>query len=150
MRRIQDQFSPFVRLFMGGHAVLTCFSAQVNPESTMAGVASTSDGRLIIWTLGALGFTLLLDLFVNDWSPKSVGYGPHRIYLNWRRTWRHRHWIFVGIAACYAAVPQVADATGQNIAVMILCYWNSFINMAAAFIDAGERSRQLWWQNTFK
>ena len=149
MRRLQDHFSPFVRMYMGGHAVVTWYSATANPESTLAFVASTDDGSIIVWVLGMLGTIMLLDLLINDWSPKSIGFGTHRIYLNWQRTWRYRHWLFVGIAACYAAQPLIADAAGQNIAVMIVCYWNSFINMAAAFIDAGERSRQLWWQKTY-
>lgn len=134
---------------MGGHAVVTWFSATTNPGSTLYEVTNyTDDGGVIIWALGLLGVVMLLDLFINDWTPTTVRLGTRQLNLNWQRTWRHRHWLFVGIAACYAAQPLLADESGQNIAVMLVCYWNSFINMAAAFIDAGERSRQLWWQKT--
>lgn len=148
MRRLQDQFSPFVRFYLGGQAVVTWYSATTNPESTLHAVAATPDGNVFMWILGLLGVVLLVDLFVNDWTPDQLHIGNRRLVLNWRRTWRYRHWLFVGIAACYAAQPQIADMAGENIAVMIVCYWNSLVCMAAAFLDAGERSRRLWWQKT--
>lgn len=146
MKRLQDYFSPFVRFYMGGQAVLTWYSATVNPNSTLHRVASTSDGGLIVWSMGIFGMLMLLDLFINDWTPNTVTFGKKKLHLAWERIWVHRHWLFVGIAACYAAQPQIADVTGQSVAVMVVCYWNALANMVAAFIDAGDRSRRLWWQ----
>lgn len=148
MRRIQDHFSPFVRFYMGGQAVVTWYSSVVNPESTLYAIASTDDGSILVTTLGALGVVMLLDLFINDWTPQWVRLGRWSIHLAWTRTWKYRHLLFVGIAGCYAAQPQIADTAGQSVAVMIVCYWHAFINIAAAFLDAGERSRRLWWQRT--
>lgn len=148
MRRLQDQFSPLVRFYLGGNAVVTWYSATTNPRATLYSVAATQDGNVFIWVLGLLGAILLIDLFVNEWTPNTVSVGRRTLNLGWDRTWHSRHWLFVGIAACYAALPQIADTTGQNIAVMIVCYWNSLVCMLAAFLDAGERSRRLWWQQT--
>lgn len=148
MRRLQDQFSPFVRFLLGGQAVVTWYSATTNPDATLYMVAATEDGNIFIWAMGLLGVILLIDLFVNEWTPDTVQFGRRCINLNWERTWHYRHWLFVGIATCYAALPQIADTSSQNIAVMIVCYWHSFVCMVAAFLDAGERSRRLWWQKT--
>lgn len=145
-RRLQDHFSPFVRFYMGGQAIVTWYNASANPGATLYLVASTPDGNLVMWWLGLLGGVMLLDLFVNDWTPDRVQFGRRQLTLNWKRSWRYRHWFFVGIAACYAALPNIAESYGENIAVMLVCYWNSLVCMAAAFLDAGERSRRLWWQ----
>lgn len=146
MRRLQDQFSPFVRFYMGGQSIVTWYNATTNPSATLYGVAHTPDGGVVMWWLGLLGAVMILDLFVNDWTPDSVKFGQRCINLNWKRSWKYRHWLFVGISACYATLPNIADAYGENIAVMLVCYWNSIVCMAAAFLDAGERSRRLWWQ----
>ena len=145
MRRLQDQFSPFVRFLLGGQAVVTWYNAVTNPQATLHAVASTNDGNIILWAMGLLGSIMLLDLFVNDWTPDKIRLGSRSLNLNWKRSWVHRHWLFVGIAACYAAQPHIADAVGQSNAVMLVCYWNSLAHIVAAFIDAGERSRRLWW-----
>lgn len=102
----------------------------------------------MIWAMGMFGMLMLFDLFVNDWTPPCVRFGRAKLNLGWERVWQYRHWLFVGIAACYAAQPHIADVTGQSVAVVLVCYWNSLVNMIAAFIDAGERSRRLWWQRT--
>lgn len=148
MRRIQDQFSPFVRCYMGAQAIVTWYNATNNPESTLASVASNENGSVLIWALGLFGTIMLLDLLLNDWTPQSIRIFGRRFALSWRRTWKHRHFLFVGIAACYAGQPYIADAYGQSIAVMMVCYLQAIANMAAAFLDAGERSRRLWWQRT--
>lgn len=146
MRRLQDQFSPFVRFYMGGQAIITWYNATSNPGATLFSVGMTDDGSIALFVLGLLGVLMLLDLFVNDWTPDCIHMGRFCLNLNWWRSWRHRHWLFVGIAACYAAMPNIAEYTGDNIAVMLVCYWNSLVCMAAAFLDAGERSRRLWWR----
>jgi hypothetical protein len=148
MRRLQDQFSPFVRFLLGGQALVTWYNAITNPDATLFIVASTPDGNIILWAMGLLGATMLLDLFVNDWTPDKFSIGRCTLQLNWRRSWVHRHWLFVGIAACYAAQPHLAEMAGQSVAVTLVCYWNSLTHMVAAFIDAGERSRRLWWAKT--
>lgn len=149
IRRLQDQSSPFIRAGMGGYAVNTWFSAFVNPESTFHEISTTPDGGLIIWTMGLFGVLLLVDLFINDWTPDWVSFGRRKLGLGWERVWQYRHWLFVGIAACYAAQPQIADASGQSKALLVSCYFPAFLNIWAAFIDAGERSRSLWWQRTY-
>lgn len=145
-RRLQDQFSPFIRFYMGGQAVTTWYSSFANPESTFHEVSTTSDGGLIMWMMGLCGMLLLVDLFVNDWTPDWVEIGRRRLGFGWENIWKHRHWLFVGIAASYAAQPQVADASGQSSAILVVCYFQALCNVLAAFIDAGERSRRLWWQ----
>lgn len=148
MRRLQDFSSPFIRFAMGGQAVITWHSATVNPQSTLHRLAITEDGSLLVWTMGICGMLMMLDLFVNDWSPNSVKFRKYALSIGWQRMWEHRHWLFIIIAGCWAAQPQVADITGQPISVMLVCYWNTLLNVIAAFIDAGERSRRLWWQRT--
>lgn len=148
MRRLQDQFSPYVRFFLGGQAIVTWYNATVNPGATLHLVAATYDGNIILWAMGLLGSIMLLDLFVNDWTPEKVQFGERCISLGWRRSWIYRHWLFVGIAACYAAAPIIADAEGLSIGVMLVCYWNSAMYMVGAFVDAGDRSRRLWWAKT--
>lgn len=146
MRRIQDHFSPFVRFLMGGQAVVNWYGSITNPDTPLYYVALTDDGNVLVWVMGLLGAVLLLDLFVNDWSPEFLRLGEWRLRLTWPSTWRHRHYILVGIAFCYAAQPYIAERAGQSVALMIVCYWYGLMNMAAAFLDAGERSRRLWWQ----
>lgn len=146
MRRIQDHLSPFLRLYLGGQAVLTWYSANENTESTLHEISTTQDGSLFIWGIGICGALMLLDLFINDWTPDLIRIGRQRFALHWERVWKNRHWLFVGIAGCYAAQPQIADVSGQSIAVIVLCYWQATMHIAAAFLDAGERSRRLWWQ----
>jgi hypothetical protein len=143
MRRLQDHWSPFVRFFLGGQAVVTWYTTLSNPTSTLHALSRTSDGGLIIWVVGILGILLWLDLFVNDWTPPCVRLGKSTFNLGWENIWKSRHWLFVGIAGCYCAQPQIADVTGQPVAVAVICYWWAIANMVAAFIDAGDRSRRL-------
>lgn len=145
MRRLQDHWSPFVRFFLGGQAVVTWYTTLANPRSTFHIISTTDDGALLIWVLGVLGVFLWLDLFINDWSPPCLRLGRSTFNLGWEHIWKRRHWLFVGIAGTYAAQPQIIDVTGQPVAVAVVCYWWALANMVAAFIDAGDRSRRLWW-----
>jgi hypothetical protein len=148
MRRIQDQLSPFLRCYLGLQAVITWASSFQNDESTLHEISSTADGGLFIWGIGICGALMLLDLFINDWTPDCIRIGRKLFPVHWANVWKNRHWLFVGIAACYAAQPQIADVSGQSWFVILICYFQAVAHMAAAFIDAGERSRRLWWQRT--
>lgn len=144
-QRASDHWSPYVRFVLGGQAVMNWYVSTVNSKSTFHALSLTEDGSLLIWVVGVLGILLWIDLFINDWTPQYVRFGQSNIRLGWGKMWRHRHWLFVGIAGAYCAQPQIVDATGQPLAVAVLCYWWALANMVAAFIDAGDRSRRLWW-----
>jgi hypothetical protein len=145
-RRLQDYTSPFVRFLLGGNAMLTWYSAHMNPESTLSGVASTDDGGIFLFLIGLSGAVMVADLIINDWTPDSIRIAGRRFKLNWQRTWSYRHWLFVIISASYAAQPQIVDTAGQPITVKIIVYWWAAVYMMAAFLDAGDRSRRIWWQ----
>lgn len=146
MRRAQDQWSPYIRFVLGGQAVITWYSTFANPNATFHALSLTEDGGVFFWTIGLCGVLLLVDLFVNDWALTFKGAVRDPDSFGWKRIWQSRHWLFIVVAGCFAALPLIVDAFGQSDAVKLVCYWYSVIYMIAAFIDAGERSRRLWWQ----
>jgi hypothetical protein len=146
MRRAQDRWSPYIRFVLGGQAVITWYSTFSNPNATFHALSKSEDGGIFFWAIGICGALLMVDLFVNDWFALLPNRRQESLTLGWRRIWKSRHWLFIAIAGCFAALPLIVDAFGQSDAVKLVCYWYSVIYMAAAFIDAGERSRRLWWQ----
>lgn len=145
-RRLADYSSPFLRLCLGGQGIISSYTAITNPVSTLHAVARTPDGGYLIWFMGLLGCIAVVDLLVNDVLPEQVKLGSRLVQLNWSRTWSYRHWIFIGIAGSYLGQIPFADVSQQSFSISVVCGFWCVMNIVAAFLDAGDRSRRQWWQ----
>lgn len=96
--------------------------------------------------MALLGAVVIIDVLVNDWTPDIVRIGRFSFDLTWKRVFYYRHFLFVGLAFCYAAQPYVAEMGGYGVSLLIFFYWNSFQNIVIAFFDAKLRSRSQGWQ----
>lgn len=145
-QRLEDYNSPYLRLVLGGQALIGSCSSIANPNSTLHDVAKTIDGSYLTWISGILGALALLDLIINDIVPRHLVEGSRLAKFKWHRTWLHRHWLFIGIAGCYLGQIPFAEFSRQSFWITLVCAFWCAMNILAAFIDAGDRSRRLWWQ----
>lgn len=149
MQRLNDHFPALCRLYAGGDAMVSWYNSINNSSSILHSVGTTKDGAVLLWFMGLLGFAVVLDVLLNDWTPKAIGFGRFCWRLSWRRAFRYRHLLFVALAFCYAAQPFVAEQGGYTVSLLIFFYWNSFQNITIAFFDARQRSRSQGWQRAF-
>lgn len=147
-RRLADYSSPFLRLCLGGQALISSYTSVTNPVSTLHAVTRTVDGSYLIWFMGLLGVIAVLDLLINDVLPESISVGSRLVQLNWNRTWKYRHWLFIGISGCYLGQIPFAEVSRQSFSISLVCGFWCLMNIVAAFLDAGDRSRRQWWQTT--
>jgi hypothetical protein len=117
-----------------------------DPHSHLFRVAMTSDGATLLWVMGMFGVAIVLDVFINDWTPERIKIGSVTFRLAWRRAFQHRHFLFIALAFCYAAQPYVAERGGYGVSLLIFFYWNSLQNIVIAFLDAKQRTRGTRWQ----
>lgn len=146
MQRLQDNFPALCRLYAGGDAVLSWYNAFHDPATRLASVSRTTDGGVLLWIMALAGAAIVLDVIINDWTPEFIRVGRRNFRLSWRRAFKYRHFLFVTLAFCYAAQPYVAELGGYTVSLLMFFYWNSFQNIAIAFLDAKQRSRSAGWQ----
>ena len=146
MQRLNDHFPALCRLYAGGDAIVSWYNSINDPHSALFRVGMTKDGSVLLWIMAIVGGAIILDVLLNDWTPKAMRLGPLVYPLRWRRAFRQRHLLFVALAFCYAAQPYVAEKGGYGVSLLIFFYWNSFQNIAIAFFDARQRSRSQGWQ----
>lgn len=118
------------RIYMGGAACISWYTAIADPSSLMHSVAATVDGASAIWALMILGACAVVDAVVNDILPER---------WHWRVALRQRHYILVLMAFCYLAQIYTAFQTGRHISLAYSYLWNASMIMLAAFIDAHQR-----------
>lgn len=147
--RLHDHFPALCRLYAGGDAVVSWYNSIHDPGARLAQVARTFDGNVLIWLMAIAGMAIVLDVLVNDWTPDFIRIGQRRIPVRWKKALRYRHLLFVVLAFCYAAQPYVAERGGYTVSLVIFFYWNSFQNIAIAFLDAKQRSRSAAWQRAY-
>lgn len=147
-RRLGDLSSPYIRLILGGQALLNSYTSITNPSSALHDVARTIDGGYFMWAMGLIGIIAIIDMVVNDVLPEAVTVGDRIFRLSWDRTWSFRHWFFLGIAGCYLAQIAFSDVSSQALSITVICIFWTCMNILGAFVDAGERSRRVWWQTT--
>lgn len=99
--------------------------------------------------MGFFGAVIILDVLLNDWSPDRFKLGPFDFKIRWKRSFEHRHWLFVGLAICYAGQPYVAAVGGSGVSLALYFYWYTFTNIAVAFLDAAQRSRSRGWEKAY-
>jgi hypothetical protein len=145
MRRLHDHFPALCRLALGGNAIVSWYSAIHDTNSQLFQIARTADGGALMWIMAIIGAVLVIDVILNDWTPESIRVGSHRFRLYWHRAFRYRHFLFAGLAFCYAAQPYVAEMRGGGVSLLIFFYWNSFLNLVVALLDAKQRSRATGW-----
>lgn len=146
IQRLQDQFPALCRLALGGNAIVSWYYGVNDPHAGLYIVGTYSDGAALLWAMGVIGIVLVLDVLLNDWTPREISIAGHRLPLAWRRTLRYRHYLFASLAFCYAAQPFVAERGGHSVSLLLFFYWHAFINIAVAFLDAKLRSRGPGWQ----
>lgn len=149
MQRLSDQFSPAFRMALGGIAVVSWYNAVHDPFSSLFTIGQRDHGLTLLWLMGMFGALIVIDVLLNDWSPKCVRLRHKRIYIRWVRAFKHRHWLFVGLALCYAAQPFVASRGGYAVSLLPYFYWYALCNLGCAFLDASQRSRSAGWQNSY-
>jgi hypothetical protein len=147
--RLNDHFPALCRLYAGGDAMLSWYNAMTIPDAKLAGIAATENGNVLLWIMALAGLAVVLDVFLNDWTPDWVRIGHQRFRVGWQKAFEHRHFLFVIIAFCYAAQPYVAEMGGFRVSLLVFFYWNCFQNLTIAFFDAKQRSRSAQWQRVY-
>lgn len=145
MQRLQDNFPALCRLYAGGDAVVSWYNSFNDPATKMASLGRTVDGSVLLWIMAIAGAAIVLDVIINDWTPNFIQVGHRRFRLGWQKAFEHRHFLFATLAFCYAAQPYVAERGGYTVSLLMFFYWNSFQNIAIAFLDAKQRSRSTAW-----
>lgn len=146
IQRLQDQFPALCRLALGGNAIVSWFYGTQDPQAGLYEVNRYTDGALLLWGMALIGGVLVADVLLNDWTPSHFDVAGRRFNLSWRRTLKHRHYLFASLAFCYAAQPFVAERGGHSVSLLLFFYWHAFLNIAVAFLDAKLRSRGPGWQ----
>jgi hypothetical protein len=118
------------RIYVGGAAMVSWYTAMFDPNAVMHSVASTTDGASAIWALMILGACSVVDAVFNDILPDR---------WHWRVAMRQRHYILVGMAFCYLAQIYTAFNLGKHISLTYGYLWNASMIMLAAFYDANQR-----------
>jgi hypothetical protein len=144
--RMSDHFPALCRLALAGNAMVAWYNSISDPQSSLFFLGHTSDGATLFTIAGLVGTLLVLDVLVNDWTPEYFEVAGRRFRLAWRRAFQYRHYLFASLAFCYAAQPYVAERSGYSVSLLIFFYWNTFLNIAVAFLDAKLRSRGIGWQ----
>lgn len=144
--RLHDHFPALCRLYAGGDAMVSWYNSVNDPFARLAMVARTFDGNILLWLMAITGAAIVLDVLLNDWTPDIIRIGKYEIPVRWKKAFHYRHLLFVALAFCYAAQPYVAERGGYTVSLIIFFYWNSFQNIAIAFLDARQRSRSTAWQ----
>lgn len=144
--RLHDHFPALCRLYAGGDAVVSWYNSIHDPGARLAMVARTFDGNVLLWIMAVTGAAIVLDVLINDWTPDLIHIGKRSFPVRWKKAFKYRHLLFVLLAFCYAAQPYVAERGGYTVSLLIFFYWNSFQNIAIAFLDAKQRARSTVWQ----
>lgn len=147
--RLNDHFPALCRLYAGGDAVVSWYNSLHDPGARLAMVARTFDGNILLWLMAIAGSAIVLDVIINDWTPRFIKVGKWHMPIHWKKAYRYRHVLFVALAFCYAAQPFVAEQGGYTVSLLIFFYWNSFQNIAIAFLDARQRARSAGWQRAY-
>ena len=145
MQRLNDHFPALCRLYAGGDALMSWYSAISNPHSNLFRVGQSKDGSILLWMMGIVGAAIVLDVILNDWTPNVVKIGRLTYRVSWKRAFQQRHWLFVALAYCYGAQCYAGQGS-YELPLLVFFYWNSFQNLVLAFFDARQRSRSLGWQ----
>lgn len=140
---------PLLRLYAGGDAVVSWYISFSDPGARMFKVAQTADGGLFIWLMALVGFALILDVLVNDWSPDFIKVGQKNFRLKWQKAFKNRHLLFIALALCYAVQPFLAKLGGFGVSSVMFFYWNSIQTITLAFFDAKQRLRSPAWQRAY-
>lgn len=146
MQRLHDHAMALLRFYAGGDAIVSWYNSFSDPGARLFRIAQTSDGGVLIWTMGIVGIAVVIDVLINDWTPQCIRLGKWRMNIRWRKAFEHRHLLFVALAFCYAAQPYVAKQGGYGVSLLLYFYWQAGQCITLAFFDAKQRSRSIGWQ----
>lgn len=147
--RLNDHYPSVTRMILGGNALVSWYNAMTDPMSALWAIGRQQYGSTLMWLMGLFGAMIVIDVILNDWTPKALCIGKKSFIIRWRRAFKYRHWIFVGLAVCYAGQPYVAEMSGNRASLIPYFYWIALTNIAVAFMDAAERSRSQRWQKAY-
>lgn len=131
-RRLSDYALTVLRMYMGGNAVVTWYNAITEPTSLVARTSNTFDGQLLIWILGIIGASMVIDVIINDVMPQK---------FQWKKALKYRHFLFAALAASYISQLFVSDMASHGNALRVSWVWHAGMTMIASFVDAKKRSR---------
>lgn len=147
--RLNDHTPAAFRMTLGGNAVVSWYNAMSDPMSALFRIGRQEYGATLLWFMGFFGAMIVLDVLMNDWSPKRFNLGKRAFVIQWKKAFLYRHWLFVGLAVCYLGQPYVAEMSGNRVSLVPYFYWIALTNIAMAFLDAAERSRSRGWQKAY-
>jgi hypothetical protein len=145
-QRLDDYALPCWRFFAGCSAIVSWYNAFTYYQSSLAKIAQTSDGALLLWMMGTIGVLIVLDVLINDWTPDHVRLFGRNFKLAWHKAFSNRHLLFVALFFCYAAQPFVAKRGGYDVSLIEFFYLNATQTLAIAFMDVKQRTRRISWQ----
>lgn len=128
---------------------MSWYNSMSDPDSALFSIGQTNDGGVLLWAMGIFGAVIMIDVLINDWTPDYLKIGPAHIKLAWKRAFHYRHFLFVGLAFCYAAQPFVAERSGYGVSLLMYFIWYATCNLTVAFLDANQRSRSAGWQRAY-
>lgn len=141
-RRLPDHALSTARGILAGNALIAWHSAMVDPGSRLFKVAQSVDGAYLLWGMALFAVAILVDAILNDWTPNVIRFGRLTSNLHWARGFNGRHWLLVGLAACYGAQPVAALLTGNKMESLPYFTWYPVTILIVAFQDAKQRSRE--------
>jgi len=147
--RLNDHYPATFRAALAGNALFSWYNAMNEPNSSLWRIGQHEYGSTLIWFMGFFGALALVDVFLNDWTPKGFHIGPVSFRIRWRRIFYYRHWLFIGLAVCYVGQPFVAQQGGYGVSLVGYFYWVALTNIAVAYLDAAERSRSPEWEKAY-
>lgn len=147
--RLYDYYPSCFRAALGGNALVSWYNAMNDPSSSLWRIGRTEYGGTLLWFMGFVGAVIVLDVILNDWTPDTFRFGKYDLKIRWKRSFEHRHWLFVGLAVCYAGQPYVAAVAGSGVSLELYFYWYALTNIAVSFLDAAQRSRSRGWETAY-
>lgn len=147
--RLYDHYPSMFRMTLGGNALVSWYNAMNDPNSSLWVIGRNEYGGTLLWFMGFFGAVIVLDVILNDWTPRRFEFSWFSTRIRWQRAFEHRHWLFVGLAVCYAGQPYVAEIGGYGVSLTLYFYWYTFTNIAVAFLDAAQRSRSQGWEKAY-
>lgn len=145
-QRLQDHALTVLRAYVGANAVWSWYYGTNDPHAGLFAIGRYADGATLIGFMGIIGALIILDVFINDWTPEQATVAGRRFRIAWRKAFEYRHLMFIFLAFCYGAQPFVAKMAGRTVSLVGFFYLHAAFSIAVAFLDAKLRSRGPGWQ----
>ena len=145
-QRLQDHALTVLRAYVGANAVWSWYYGTNDPHAGLFAIGRYADGAALIGFMGVIGALIILDVFINDWTPAQATLAGKRFRIAWRKAFEYRHLMFIFLAFCYGAQPFVAKMAGRTVSLVGFFYLHATFSLVVALLDAKLRSRGPGWQ----